>query len=772
MSGERSFFDMNRRTFFQYVGAGAVASGLPFFRAQAEPAPPKSWLDGKNAPAWREPARPVVSAARPNQAPPAKFYVSDRLMLPQEFVYNVVAGWGERFGAAGHEIRFGFNNDYTGLLPIPGSKTDYYLFVNHEDISSRPWLQGLARFRDTKPFDLAVAAAAEDERQAMLHVAGTKLKGNAIAATDFDKLPAPALAELRRLCETALDDLGISILRVRRDAQGRFSVVRDAVDHRRFSAHSHYNVSTESSGAAAFFDGPAAFLFKAPPRGTFGNCSGATTPWGSFLTCEENIQNHLHAEVTPDGRESETSRRGLMVQVSYKNGKVDNRIPEPNFIYGLGHGLAQPLDGREYGWVCEFDPATGRMTKHTALGRFRHENVALRVVAQQPLAAYMGDDRRGGHIWKFVSRDKAKDQRGSPALLSDGTLYAARFKPGFAGKWLPLVPETKLRRPQPDRLSGGKLQLPLRPQGGAVMVASQADEDVISVDQWVAQVEAFCKKPFASCTLGDLVGGKNRAEKQGLLVLDAFLAANAIGATPASRPEDLEVHPQDGSVYIAFTDHTGGSEGSPNKTVFEDAVGAVSRRYGGIYRLIEANNNPAATQFSWGKYVSSGEVCDAGGGFACPDNLAFDPAGNLWLVTDVSTSTLNRPNAGGSESQQPGGKRFPGVFGNNAMFVVPCSGAARGVPHCFAVGPIECELTGPTFAADGQTLILSVQHPGEIYGTRRAGWEDKNKTFHIRTAGGEKLQQEREIPRGSNWPSDQLDTPPRPCVVSIVRRSD
>ncbi|CAM2011351.1 PhoX family protein [Acanthopleuribacter pedis] len=778
MTESRSSGEISRRSFFRYMGAGAVAGGLPFFNCTsskvgetpAGKAAQTGWVAADGKPNWTEPARPVPSAAAPKQAPPSVFTVSDGLELAEGFSYRIIAGWGDLLGADGHQIRFGYNNDYTGLLPVPGSKTDYFLFVNHEDISARPWLQGMAKFRETAAFDVGLAPDPADPKKPVTRVAGTTVPGNAIPLAQIAALPEPARAEIHRLCETALDDLGISIVRVRRDDSGSFSVVRDATDHRRFSGIAPHNVKTMAGEDASSFDGPAAFLFNSAPRGTFGNCSGATTPWGTFLTCEENIQNHLNPGVTPAGAELETDRKGVMFQVSRKgDGTVDGSIPAPNFIYGFGFGLEKPLDGREYGWVCEFDPATGQMKKHTWLGRFRHENLAPRVVAGKQMAAYMGDDRRGGHVWKFVSKQKAKDARGETNLLSDGTLYAARFEPGFSGEWLPLVPEQKLVRPQPEHCSRGRLTLPRRPSGGEVLVGTEPGEGVLSVDAWVAEIENYTNKAFDACTLGDLVEGADRDQKQGLLVLDAFVMANAIGATPSSRPEDLEVHPGDGSVYIAFTDHTGSGSGSPDQRIFEDAVGDVSRRYGGIYRLIEAEDDPAATRFSWGKFVSSGDVCDAGGGFACPDNLAFDPQGNLWLVTDVSSGTLNRGNASDKKAFQPGGKRYPGVFGNNAMYMVPADGPSRGVPHCFAVGPCECELTGPTFAADGRTLILSVQHPGEIYGTRTRAEPAGKERFRIRNGEGQIVAQEREVPRGSNWPSDQLDTPPRPCVVAIIK---
>jgi secreted PhoX family phosphatase len=138
-----------------------------------------------------------------------------------------------------------------------------------------------------------------------------------------------------------------------------------------------------------------------------------------------------------------------------------------------------------------------------------------------------------------------------------------------------------------------------------------------------------------------------------------------------------------------------------------------------IYRIAEDNDDPAATTFTWGKFVASGEAAEQGGGFACADNLLFDPEGNLWMVTDITTPSHNFPvDRTEATKTNPGGSRFPGVFGNNALFMIPTKGPAAGVPFCFAIGPMECEMTGPTFTEDGKTLILAIQHPGELNGTR------------------------------------------------------
>ena len=256
--------------------------------------------------------------------------------------------------------------------------------------------------------------------------------------------------------------------------------------------------------------------------------------------------------------------------------------------------------------------------------------------------------------------------------------------------------------------------------------------------------------------------------------------ATAAGATPCARPEDVEVHPADKSVYVVFSDATGSVDGSPDGRIFPDSKKKNSRQYGAIYRLVEDADDPAAATFAWGKFVASGEAADSGGGFACADNLVFDPHGHLWMVCDITTPVhnfpVNRDDPKDSKDPKyaaPGSKNFPGVFGNNAMFAIPTTGKSAGVPHCFAIGPMECELTGPTFTPDGQTLLLSVQHPCEFHGTRAMKGvnqpAEEPRTLTLAARDGAPFKQTRKVPLGSNFPANKPGAPPKPCVVTIRR---
>lgn len=782
---------MDRRTFLRWVGAGAattMAPGDPVARALG-PLAAGPIRSGAAAPSARfggfgdfdpvpyplplpggaeDPARLAEEAARL-----ARFVVRDELTVPPGYRVELLAVWGDRFGPAdrpGEAIRFGFNADYVGLLPIPESPGDFWMMVNHEYISGRPWLAGAAGHGPDDVPDLRIEPIpGSSVGRMVVERYAFDVPSVSLAAPDGDRddpRRAAARQALRRLCRAATEDLGCTILHVRQRDDGGFDVVADSDRHR-------------------------AVRGSDPRTPTFGNCGGGITPWGTFLTCEENFQD-LVADAL-DARGEPFGEALPVVGIG-----ADRRTGRPFEIIGLGADLAPAFDGRDFGWVCAIDPRSGALEKLHALGRFRHENVALRAEPGRRIAAYMGDDRRGGHVWKFVSRDPAArpDDPASAALLRAGTLHVAHLAADHRGTWIPLEPATPLQRPRPDGSSAGFLWLPerrvdpARPDrmpGGRVRVVERPTtaRDAITVAQWIASVEAFAGRPFATLTLGDLVAppagpaldlAALDAHRRRVILLEAFLMANACGGTPTARPECIDLHPHDRSAYVAFTDANDSSEGGPDRAIFPESSGDTSRAYGAIFRIAEDDDDPAATTFAWGRFVTSGEITEGGAGFACADNLRFDAEGNLWLVCDISTSLLNRSADRDVAATAPGTSAYQGVFGNSAIFVIPTRGPEAGRPVCFATGPMECELTGPVFSPDGRALLLAVQHPGEYHGPRgrdEAGApESETRRFVIADRAGGRIVQERLVPIGSNWPSDRPGDPPRPAVVCITRDPD
>jgi hypothetical protein len=400
--------------------------------------------------------------------------------------------------------------------------------------------------------------------------------------------------------------------------------------------------------------------------------------------------------------------------------------------------------------MVEVDPADGEDygTKHTWLGRYRHEAVGIRAVAGKPLAVYSGCDRRGGHLYKFVSRDRVADpgDRQNSRLLEMGMLYGAKFHPDGTGRWIPLRADTPVD-PDPAGVHVGRtIALPRRPEGGSFLARSDRE-----VDEFKRQYK----------TLGDLYLGDPET-RQGAILTDAHLAASAAGVTCTARPEDTDIAP-DGSLYIAFTSGSPDASGEgPDGRIFRGPGGAVPHEAGWIVRLIESGDDPGAMQFRWEMFATGGQIAAGGAGFANPDNLAFDGKGNLWMVTDLSTGVQNRP-------VSPAQAEPLGIYGNNSVWVLPTSGPDAGNAYLFAIGPMECEMCGPFLTPDGQTLFLAAQHPGEYNGMRQ-NMASEIRKFAMTTPDGREFIQTREVPIGSNWPGRAPDDPPKPAVVAIRRK--
>lgn len=182
-------------------------------------------------------------------------------------------------------------------------------------------------------------------------------------------------------------------------------------------------------------------------------------------------------------------------------------------------------------------------------------------------------------------------------------------------------------------------------------------------------------------------------------------AAKIVGATPLDRPEDVEIDPITGDIFISLTN----SKQNNNP-------------FGSLLRISPNQSDHLSDRFAHGTFAAGGEET----GFACPDNLAFDQKGNLWMTTDISGSAMN--------------KAPYTLFGNNGLFFIPLKGEFAGRAFQVASAPTGAELTGPCFSSDGRTLFLSVQHPGEHS-------HDPNRP-------------------SSHWPHGGNDIP-RPSVIAI-----
>ena len=449
------------------------------------------------------------------------------------------------------------------------------------------------------------------------------------------------------------DSVGNSILHIKRSRDGGYRVV----------SPSNYNRRIYGDRPLLEFTGPR----KGDPgigdtaNGSLGNCSGGVTPWGTAISCEENYDGY-----------------GTNVALN-----VD-------FAYGWHQFGGQPADAeydfvnfKKYGWVCEHDPydpdSVGR--KHTALGRFRHENAAFRHVPGKRFVVYMGDDKAGEGVYKFVSdRSLKSHQRASNRrIFEEGQLYIARWEPE-----------------------------------GRRRFASNFDTAPLNATDGTGTWE-----PVLESELDD-TATKLRA-RIGTAEYDLHFATN--------RPEDVEVA-DDGAIYVAMTNNS-----------------AVNDAHGAVRRIREKHNDPESLEFTWRDYAAGGDPARGGGGFSSPDNLVFDKAGNLWVVTDISSLSLNSASAAHYQ-----------YHANNAMFMVPTDGPNKGVAFRFANGPVQAEMTGPYFTPDEETLFVNVQHPGEGTGLRAVS----PGVF------GQESTYTSWWPEGNKTTNDNPATP-RPSTVAISR---
>lgn len=737
---------IKRRDFLLFLGASAgtvaVASHLRSGQTPSTPVAPSAAAGGKATNvSWDglsfKPVKGPMSL--PTDGIPlekqvetlSNYEIADDLVLPEGFSYDIIASWGDKLG----DSRCGFNNDYLSFVET--QPNEGYLTMNFEYISAVPWLQAyeqvLGQTMPVKAVEKAVKAAGD--------------KGlDAYGLPDKN----PLKAQVRQIAKEALIDQGMGVMGIRKTAEGKWERTFSPADRR------ITGISGLEDKRYLKCTGPAKAVFVKPSGqgyrdklgdriiGTFANCAGGTTPWGTVLSGEENIQNQVPDAVYADGTAFPPSKRTFAIDAEE--------------VSGQGNVLG--LAGNKYGWVVEVDPANPNDfgTKHTWLGRYRHEAVGVRVTAGKPIAFYSGCDRRGGHIYKFVSRDAVQNptDKANSRLLENGMLYAAKFNPDGTGSWIALKADTPVNPDSPTNIAGGLINLPNRPAGGFVPV--KQDDDITKF-----------KQKFK--TLGDLYSG-NAEEKQGAILIDAHYAGNACGATCTARPEDTEIAP-DGSLYIAFTSGSpSDSDGGPDQRIFKGPNGETSYEYGFVMHVTEAKNDPAAMTFSWKMLTLGGEPSTGGAGFANPDNLMIDPNGHVWIVCDMSSDKLNKavPARLDDKGKAVSQSNLRGVFGNNGLWFIPTSGAQAGNAYLFALGPVECELTGPFLSADQQTLFLSIQHPGEVHGIR-AAMKVETRKFAMKGTDGKDFTQTRQVPIGSNWPSKAADKPPKPSIVA-VRRND
>ena len=388
--------------------------------------------------------------------------------------------------------------------------------------------------------------------------------------------------------------------------------------------------------------------------GTLNNCSGGTTPWGTTLHGEENFNQYFaNAGRTTD------KRYGIGTGASERKWeRFDKRFDVAQ----------EPNEPHRFGYVVELDPYDPSSTprKHTALGRFKHEGATVRLTHDGRPVVYSGDDERFDYFYKFVGSKRMRKGSGRAvrehnlSLLDEGTLYVAR-----------------LTGDSPAIEIDGSGKLP-------------ADGEFDGSGEWI---------PLATATAKGAVSHVEGMSADEVFVFTR-LAGDKVGATKMDRPEDIEPNPRTGKVYVALTNNTNRGVGA--NAPADEANPRGANKHGHILELTERWNLPDSTKFAWTLFLVAGDPDDPATYFAgfpkddvspisCPDNVAFDPHGNLWISTDGNQ-----------------------LGSHDGLFGVATRGERRGELKQFLTVPTGAETCGPL--VQDRRVLVAVQHPGEISG--------------------------------------------------------
>ena len=541
---------------------------------------------------------------------------------------------------------------------------------------------------------------------------------------------------------------GVSVVEIQRTA-GKFAMNQASSFNRRITARTEMEITGPARGNAAMVT---AFSTNGTrTRGTINNCASGYTPWGTYLTCEENWAGYFKRDDATGARiprdATSLARHGITTGRTGNNrwtSAVPTAAMSPSEFsrWDISFVAGAPADGsgdyrnaaNTFGWVIEIDPFAPASTpaKRTALGRFAHEGAWASVpIVGKPLAFYMGCDSRGEYVYKFVSKanwsdaDKGAGLAAGAKYLDEGVLYAAVYNADGTGSWV----ELSMNNP---------------------LIANFTGPDAT--------------RPFSFANLGQVV-------------IDARLAAGAAGATRMDRPEFTAVNPANGEIYITMTENpdrgnsgrSGNDLANPpldaanprawldNKNVSSQNTAAVAQRgnvNGHIVRMREKDSDAAAKTFDWDIFlfgaqaVADGAVgtlaandnanyqanvnlsgLTAANDLSKPDGAWFSRAtGILWIETDDNTFTdqtncmllASVPGVMGDGKtidvvNLPGGSPQTATPPTANVTVKTKIGAALGESRFkrFLTAPTGAEVTGIDETPDGKTLFVNIQHPGE-----------------------------------------------------------
>lgn len=436
-------------------------------------------------------------------------------------------------------------------------------------------------------------------------------------------------------------------------------------------------------------------------RGTINNCGNGYTPWGTYLTTEENFNQYIAR--LGDVRDPETEyaisgryRIGLDASGYNWQSITEPKLTADPTLFSRWNSVVSGTSARDdfrntantFGWIVEIDPFDNRQrpVKRTALGRFAHEDCRVsRPIEGQPLAFYMGDDSTGEYIYKFVS-----DALWDPKDVNGG--YAAGDKYMNSGKFY--VAQFDF-----DEATGKGM--------GTWLELSMSNPNIANYSRY-------------------------KFKDQADILVHARIAADAAGATKMDRPEWVAVNPENGEVYVTLTNNSSRGSSYPtdaaNPRRYSDDDDTSNRLRGNInghiIRFREPNANVTATTFEWDIFLFGAEEdsiqdvnlsnLTAANDFSSPDGMWFDPRGVLWIQTDdgAYTDTTNCMMLAA----------LPGAVGDGSVKNAKSGDGQQKTPtgavlddsklRRFLVGPAGCEITGVTMTPDYKAIFVNVQHPG------------------------------------------------------------
>ncbi len=478
--------------------------------------------------------------------------VSETHVVADGYDADVLIRWGDPVlpGAPEFDVQnqtaeaqnqqFGYNSDFIGTVPHPEAPDDpdRLLLVNHHEYTNEELMFPGIGIQDDVDFAGMTEALVNVEKAAH----------------------------------------GGSVIEIRRGENGKWSVVPDSRYNRRITAETPMRIAGPAAGHARMRTGADPDGTEA--RGTFNNCAGGITPWGTWLMAEENFHGYFWSDA-PEPPNTETSDDPVaMINARYGVpgkwyawGKFDDRFNIDK----------EPNEPNRHGWIVEVNPADPDATpvKRTTMGRFKHEGAMPAVNADGRVALFMGDDERFDYVYRFVTEDAFDPANPDPDILDRGVLSVARFNDDGTMQWLPLV------------------------HGEGPLTAENGFED------------------------------------QGDVMVQTRRAADLLEATPMDRPEDVEPHPENGRIYVMLTNNSRRKPGDENaanpraENLFGHIVEIVAPGQDFTadtmdWEILVKCGDPSVAEVG----ATFSPATSENGWFGMPDNCAIDAAGRLWIATD------------------------------------------------------------------------------------------------------------------------------------------